>query len=157
MFFRKQPLFIYIACLFLILGLSGCSTTKSNAESEQMSQVRTVQAGDETKGVAVSQDGAENESSKSFKEERIHITINGQLYILQLARTEAAAAFKANLPRTLTMKDVNSNEKYAEISESLPTQANVAGHIVPGQVKLWGKNGIVIFYKEFDSSYSYRV
>lgn len=40
-------------------------------------------------------------------------------------------------------------------SWAAPTDSKVAGTIKAGQLKLWGRQGLVLFYKNFESSYDY--
>ena len=53
------------------------------------------------------------------------------------------------------MSDLNGNEKYAYLEESLPTNTYSPGHIEAGDVMLYGDNCLVIFYKSFDTNYEY--
>ncbi len=53
------------------------------------------------------------------------------------------------------MKDLNKNEKYVYLNESLPTNKYYPKHIQKGDVMLYEDNCIVIFYKSFDTNYSY--
>ncbi|MBR2767209.1 hypothetical protein IKD67_03975, partial [Candidatus Saccharibacteria bacterium] len=59
------------------------------------------------------------------------------------------------LPLELSMNDLNGNEKYVYLNESLPTNTYSPKHIEAGDVMLFGDNCLVIFYESFDTSYSY--
>jgi hypothetical protein len=59
------------------------------------------------------------------------------------------------LPMTLEMKDLNSNEKFSDLSRSLPTNTFNPGTIHTGDLLLWGSNTLVLFYKSFNTPYSY--
>ena len=67
----------------------------------------------------------------------------------------------ANNPESLaialevSMSDLNSNEKYAYLDNSLPTNTYSPKHIEAGDIMLFGDNCLVIFYKSFNTSYSY--
>ena len=56
---------------------------------------------------------------------------------------------------TLTMTELNNNEKYADLVESLPTNAFNPGTIQNGDLMLYGSNTLVLFYKTFSTSYNY--
>ena len=67
----------------------------------------------------------------------------------------AARAFAGQLPLTLDMADLNSNEKHAELPNALPVSASRPGTIHNGDLMLYGSSTLVVFYVTFDSSYSY--
>jgi hypothetical protein len=83
------------------------------------------------------------------------MTIGERRFAISLADTEAARAFAAMLPLSIDMADLNSNEKHAELSKSLPTNANRPGAIRGGDLMLYGSRTLVVFYLTFNSSYSY--
>lgn len=67
----------------------------------------------------------------------------------------AAKAFAALLPMTVNMTEMNGNEKYYNLPQSLPTETHRPGTIRAGDLLLWGSNTVVLFYESFSSSYSY--
>ncbi|POA81047.1 hypothetical protein C1882_26280 [Pseudomonas sp. FW305-E2] len=69
--------------------------------------------------------------------------------------SEAARAFAEMLPLTLNMADLNSNEKYADLQSPLPISVSNVDTINRGDVMLYGSKTLVIFYKTFQTSYSY--
>ena len=72
-----------------------------------------------------------------------------------LCDNETGAAFKALLPLTLNMADLNANEKYYDLPSALPAAPTNPGTINAGDVMLYGSNTLVLFYKTFTTSYSY--
>ena len=68
---------------------------------------------------------------------------------------ETAAAFKEKLPMTINMTELNGNEKYFDLSDTLPTDASNPGTIQTGDLMLYGSRTLVIFYKIFSTSYKY--
>lgn len=83
------------------------------------------------------------------------MTVGEVRFAVTLTDTLAARAFAAQLPLTLDMAELNGNEKHAELSKALPTNASRPGTIRTGDLMLYGSNTLVVFYSTFDSSYSY--
>lgn len=51
--------------------------------------------------------------------------------------------------------ELNGNEKYYYMPDSLPAQASRPGTIRTGDLMLYGADCIVLFYKDFRTGYSY--
>ena len=83
------------------------------------------------------------------------MSVGERRFAITLTDTPAARAFAAQLPLTLEMGELNGNEKHAELSNALPTNASRPGTIRNGDLMLYGSNTLVVFYSTFDSSYSY--
>lgn len=102
--------------------------------------------------------GCELEQRQEKKEERIgnmQILINDKEYIMDLEDSETLKSFLELLPIEMEMSELNGNEKYGYLASSLPTNDSKIGHIKTGDVMLYNGNCLVIFYKDFDTSYSY--
>ena len=85
----------------------------------------------------------------------INIIIGSKTFTATLADSETGEAFAALLPLTITMNELNGNEKYHYLSSSLPTAVYQPGTIHAGDLMLFGNNCVVLFYKTFNTSYSY--
>ena len=81
--------------------------------------------------------------------------INGKEYTINLEDNETAKSFVNMLPHELNMEELNGNEKYVYLNTSLPTNPYNPKKINTGDVMLYGNNCLVIFYKSFETSYSY--
>ena len=88
-------------------------------------------------------------------ETSINIIIGSKAFTATLADSETGEAFAALLPLTVTMNELNGNEKYHYLSSSLPTAAYQPGTIHAGDLMLYGNNCVVLFYETFNTSYSY--
>lgn len=96
--------------------------------------------------------------SPTDKEENdlnITITVNGRAFSAMLYDNETAKSFRERLPLTLDMSELNGNEKYYYLSESLPTNSSRPSAINAGDIMLYGSDCLVIFYESFSTSYSY--
>lgn len=94
-------------------------------------------------------------SANHPEETRMWMTVGERRFAITLADTDAARAFAAQLPLTLDMAELNGNEKHADLSQALPTDASRPGTIHNGDLMLYGSNTVVVFYETFRSSYSY--
>ena len=86
---------------------------------------------------------------------KIKITIGTNVFTATLQNNATVTAFKANLPMTLNMNELNGNEKYFDLTNNLPVNASNPGTIHAGDLMLYGSNTLVLFYKTFSTSYSY--
>ena len=86
---------------------------------------------------------------------KMKITIGTRTFIVTFYNNATAKAFKAKLPMTINMTELNGNEKYVDLPDNLPTNASNPGTIHSGDLMLWGSNSVVVFYKTFSTSYSY--
>ena len=86
---------------------------------------------------------------------KMKITIGAAVFKATLYDNATATAFKKLLPLTITMDDLNGNEKHAEISGKLPLNIVNPGTIKNGDLMIWSSKTLVLFYKTFSSSYSY--
>ena len=94
-------------------------------------------------------------SMKVSDDKMISVIIDGKTYKLNLESNTTVDDFIKLLPKKYTMNELNGNEKYVYINESLSTDKYMPKRIEKGDVMLYGDNCIVIFYKSFDTNYSY--
>ena len=91
-----------------------------------------------------------NEDVKNIK-----AFINDTEYIINLEDNETAKKFIEFLPLELNMSELNGNEKYVNLDKKLAENSVNPGRINAGDVMLYGDDCLVIFYKSFDTTYSY--
>lgn len=91
----------------------------------------------------------------TLKEDRMWMTIGEQRFAITLDDSETSRALTQLLPLTLDMSELNANEKYASLPQRLPARAVRPGTIRTGDLMLYGADTLVIFYRTFESSYSY--
>lgn len=85
----------------------------------------------------------------------IVVTVGNKKFTAILESNNTANEFKKMLPLTISMKDLNNNEKFFDFPNNLPTNASNPRTINSGDLMLWGSNTLVLFYKTFNTSYSY--
>ena len=81
--------------------------------------------------------------------------INGKEYPIDLEDNETANTFVSILPQKFDMNELNGNEKYVYLNNALPTSSYGPKRIETGDVMLYDNDCLVIFYKSFQTSYSY--
>ena len=107
--------------------------------------------------------GCNNNSTKHEKDteesdvrvSEVKVTINDKEYKIKLENNDTVNEFIKILPQEFIMDELNGNEKFVYMNNSLTTNSYNPKHIVKGDVMLYGNNCLVIFYKSFDTSYSY--
>ena len=134
---KDKILLITICCLLLITGcISHSDNSKKNNEENNSNRINKTKEEDE-------------------KLASINITINNKSYILSLEDNKTTAEFIKLLPKEYKMIELNGNEKYVYLESSLPTNSSIPSLINKGDVMLFGDNCLVIFYKSFNTKYSY--
>jgi hypothetical protein len=93
--------------------------------------------------------------TSELMKDTIAIIIGEKHFKAILESNDAATEFKKMLPLAISMTDLNSNEKFYDLAGGLPTNSSNPGTINSGDLMLWGANTLVLFYKNFNTSYSY--
>lgn len=86
---------------------------------------------------------------------RIRLTINGRARTALLGDSPAARALAAALPAAWSMKELNGNEKYVYLPQSLPAAPRPVRTIRAGSLMLYGTDCLVLFYRSFPTAYAY--
>ena len=97
---------------------------------------------------------AEGTNAKPAKTQ-MKIKIGSSTFTATLEENATATAFKAMLPMTIKMTELNGNEKYFRLQSDLPTKPSNPGKIENGDLMIYESNTVVLFYKSFSTSYSY--
>ena len=91
-----------------------------------------------------------NEVNNSMK-----VIINNHEYNVNLEDNQTTKELLNKLPLKLNMNELNNNEKYYYLDFTLPTLPSNPKTIYAGDIMLYQDNCLVLFYKTFDTSYSY--
>ncbi|MEO8795242.1 MAG: cyclophilin-like fold protein [Daejeonella sp.] len=97
----------------------------------------------------------ERDQNTPMANRNIKITVNSKTFTAILLDNNSAKSFKEMLPLTLNMTELNGNEKYYDLPNTLPTNSSNPGTIKNGDLMLYGSKTLVLFYKTFSTSYSY--
>ena len=129
---------LIVICLFMVVG---CNSKKDETNNQNNS---------------TNQQESNNESNNSNEViKSVKIIINEKQYVINLEDNETTKELINHLPLNLNMSELNGNEKYVYLDFNLPTNSENPKRINTGDVMLYGDNCLVIFYKTFDTSYSY--
>ena len=137
----KRNIFIIIAIVIIILIISIYfvfinSNKKDSHETNENNDVK------------------KNNDSNEFIN-KIDVNINDQNYTLILEDNTTTKELFKELPLNFEMEELNGNEKYIYLDKTYPTDSVNIKHVNKGDVMLYEDNCLVIFYKNFDTSYSY--
>jgi hypothetical protein len=86
---------------------------------------------------------------------RITVRIGDKAFAATLSDNGTAVAFRKLLPLSLTMTELNGNEKFARLSLPVPTEPSTPPTIRTGDLMMYGASTLVLFYKSFRTTYSY--
>lgn len=103
------------------------------------------------------QELAEDYNKQKVEEDKMTslvITVGEKKFDLRLADTDAAQEIAKATPFEIEMSELNGNEKYY-YGENLPSNPQEIGQIHAGDLMLYGDDCIVLFYKDFQTTYSY--
>ena len=87
--------------------------------------------------------------------QNIIITIKNKKYEAVLYDNSTVRELIKNFPISITMSDLNGNEKYYNFSKSFSTSSENVANINKGDIMLFGDDCLVIFYKSFSTRYKY--
>lgn len=98
----------------------------------------------------------ENPAAPSDSEEySIEINVGNKTFSGKIYNNNAGKKLAEKLPMTISMSELNNNEKYYYMPDSLPVDAERVSSIRNGDIMLFGSDCLVLFYKSFSTSYSY--
>ncbi|MDB0438829.1 hypothetical protein C4R89_04635 [Clostridioides difficile] len=84
-----------------------------------------------------------------------NLKIGDKDFVLKLYNNPSVQALLKKMPLKLDMKDLNKNEKYNYFTENLPSSSESIKNIKTGDFMLYGSDCLVVFYKDFQTSYNY--
>lgn len=146
----KPLLATALALLFAVT--SGWAFTACNRNDEPTTVSDNASTDD---GTTNTPDDNDNDNPETPDAMTLKMKTGSAEFTVTLADNATAEAFAALLPLRLNMSELNGNEKYVYLDQSLPTQASSPGTIQTGDLMLYGSSCIVLFYESFSTSYRY--
>ncbi|AGK54411.1 cyclophilin-like fold protein [Bacillus sp. 1NLA3E] len=148
----KKILLVFFT-ISVIFIFSGCSNSAENNTSSETSAVSKNNSTDEHNK---NQTDSAKEKSTVKKMITINIIVGNRKFTATLEDHNTAIALVKQLPLTVDMSELNGNEKYNYLSGNLRSDTSTSpGRIKEGDLMLYGNNCLVLFYKTFNTSYSY--
>ena len=132
-----------VALILITLCLTACESFE-NVQTVSADISETVNNVSET-----------NQTENDPEANEMKVNINGTEYTAHFYDTKAAEEFKAMLPLTLNMSELNGNEKYIYMDGDFTTASEKVGSIKNGELMLYGNSCVVLFYDSFSTPYSY--
>jgi hypothetical protein len=86
---------------------------------------------------------------------RLRIRVGSDTFTATLFDNPTTTAFVARLPLTVSMVELNGNEKYYDLPQSLTSNASNINTAQAGDLVLYNSNTLVLFYETFSTSYRY--
>lgn len=91
----------------------------------------------------------------ALETETMQMKIGNKEYSVVLQDNNTTKALQELLPMTVIMSEFNGNEKYYHFREAQPSKPEHIGQIKTGDIMLFGDDCLVVFYKDFKTTYSY--
>ena len=145
----KQVFFIILSLLLT----AGCAEPAVSADNSGNTGVPP--AASSSQSVSPSSEPLPKEENPMNNIISITVTVGDTTFSATLEDSETSRALAELLPLTLNMSELNGNEKYFYLDQSLPTDSKRPSQIHTGDLMLYGDNCLVLFYESFSSGYSY--
>lgn len=149
----KKVLSVFLT-LAIVSSFAGCTakaTNKQDGPSETPAASQISSAGEKK-----NQADSTKEVTTEKKMKTLNITIGSTTFNAKLEDNDTAKALMAQLPLTVNLSELNGNEKFIYLPGNLSSnESSNPGTINEGDIMLYGKNCLVLFYKTFKTSYSY--
>lgn len=136
-------------CIFILAFLTGCALSKNDISNSKTSLQTQIEE---------TEDKNMNNSQWNINEDNeilISMQIGEEKYTAYLYDNTTSKELLKLMPMTIYMNDMNSNEKFFNLKDNLPTDSRKIGKINSGDIMLYGSNCLVLFYESFSTPYSY--
>jgi hypothetical protein len=152
---RMKKILLVFFTLVVVFTFAGCSNTAAN-NVYTSSETSAASKNNSTDEHNKSQTDSAKEAATAKKMSTMNITVGNAVFTATLEDNDTAKALVKQLPLTVDMSELNSNEKYNYLSSNLrEDKSSCPGRINEGDLMLYGSNCLVLFYRTFNTSYSY--
>ena len=158
---KSRIILIVLLCVCIIVGiifLLNRNVTEEKNTSYNPTENITINTSSENytnTGDNESNTNLVNNESENKMVSNIKVIVGGKTYNAKIEENETAQSLVNMLPLELNMSELNGNEKYIYLDKTLPTNSYSPKHIEVGDIMLYGNDCLVVFYKSFDTPYSY--
>lgn len=126
----KKNIFLSLLSIILIFIITGCTNNGKVMENKRIDDYNIKESEKENNMETIT---------------NINVIINGKNYKTTLENNETAKNFVKLLPQEFTMKELNGNEKYIYLDNSLPTNPVNPKYIEAGDIMLYGNDCLSYF------------
>ena len=158
---KSKIILIMLVCVCIIVGIIFLLSRNDKEEkntSYNITENITINTSSENytnTGDNESNTNLVNNESENKMVSNIKVIVDGKTYNAKVEENETAQSLVNMLPLELNMSELNGNEKYIYLNKTLPTNSYSPKHIEVGDMMLYGNDCLVVFYKSFDTPYSY--
>ena len=158
---KSKTILIMLVCVCIIVGIIFLLSRNDKEEkntSNNITENISINTSNEIYKNAVSNESninLVNNESENKMVSNIKVIVGGKTYNAKIEENETAQSLVNMLPLELNMSELNGNEKYIYLDKTLPTNSYSPKHIEVGDIMLYGNDCLVVFYKSFDTPYSY--
>ena len=158
---KSKIILITLLCACIIVGIILLLNKNDKEEkntSNNITENTAINTSNESYTNTVSNENNTNlvnNESEDKMVSNIKVTVDGKTYNAKIEENETAQSLVNMLPLELSMSELNGNEKYIYLDKTLPTNSYSPKHIEVGDIMLYGNDCLVVFYKSFDTPYSY--
>ena len=149
----NKKIFIVFLIIAIVIGVAVICVVINNTKNSNNSNI--VENNSANYNIVENNNEENNRESGEIMNTSIKVNINNKIYNATLEQNEASKQFINMLPKEFNMSELNGNEKYVYLDTTLPTNSYNPNHIEAGDIMLFGNNCLVVFYKSFNSPYSY--
>lgn len=163
-----KRIFILLLSLLIVI-LSACSVSDNNFTEDSLTtdNILTEEHTTEIQSEEMTE-STENETFQTTQTETneiqeaeetmtdIKVTVNGSVFEAKIYNdSPCAQQLLSKFPLTVTMNELNGNEKYYRFSESFPPNPENVESINSGDIMLYQSDYLVLFYETHNTSYTY--
>lgn len=134
---------------------SGKLTAKKKGTAQITVTVKDSNKNKEKIWIMVKVTGKKDSASDTDSTIAIKLRIKGKEFPAKLYDNKTSRELVERMPFTITMEELNGNEKYYYFDKSFSTNSKKPSEIQTGDLMLYGSDCLVLFYKSFSTSYSY--